>query len=87
MISECAVVGVPDEEYGQKIAAVVVLKDKNKSLTLQELRESAKEHLAYYKLPSYLKLVDEIPRNAMGKVNKKDPFFSKENLVYHNCTS
>lgn len=81
LISECAVVGIPDEEYGQKIAAVVVLKDNTSSLSLHELRERAKKHLAYYKLPSYLKIVPQLPRNAMGKVNKKDKFFSKENFL------
>lgn len=67
-IKECAVIGIPDETYGEKIAAVVVL--KTGSITLEELREFAKDRLANYKLPVVLKIVDALPRNAMGKVVK-----------------
>jgi malonyl-CoA/methylmalonyl-CoA synthetase len=77
-VSECAVIGVPDEEYGQKIAAIVVLKDPSKTMELQELRSKLKTELAYYKLPSMLRIVDQLPRNAMGKVNKKDKFFTSD---------
>jgi malonyl-CoA/methylmalonyl-CoA synthetase len=68
-VKECAVIGLPDETWGEKIAAVVVLKE-NVSLSLEELREWAKEKLAGYKLPSVLKIVEQLPRNAMGKVLK-----------------
>jgi malonyl-CoA/methylmalonyl-CoA synthetase len=67
-IKECAVVGMPDEVYGEKIMAVVVMKDG--MITLEELREFAKDKLANYKLPSILKIVEALPRNAMGKVVK-----------------
>lgn len=70
-VAECAVVGVPDPQWGERIAAVVTLKPGT-TLTLDELREHCRKTLSTYKLPSMLTILPEIPRNAMGKVNKKD---------------
>jgi malonyl-CoA/methylmalonyl-CoA synthetase len=68
---ECAVVGLSDDDFGQKIAAVVVLK-KGKTMTLESLREWGKSRMANYKIPRQLFIYDTIPRNAMGKINKKE---------------
>lgn len=71
-VKEVAVVGVADEEYGEKVAAIVVWKDaKDKSgvMSISQLRDWVK--LAKYKKPSLLFVVDALPRNAMGKINKK----------------
>ena len=70
-IRECAVVGVADAEWGQRVAAAVILHDAA-SLTLEQLRAFGKERLAPYKVPSLLRVVSELPRNAMGKVQKPD---------------
>ncbi|XP_031622429.1 malonate--CoA ligase ACSF3, mitochondrial [Contarinia nasturtii] len=73
LISDVCVVGVPDPTWGQKIAAVIVCKDKSDdALTLPKLREWCEERIASYQIPSIIKLMDEIPRNTMGKVNKKE---------------
>ncbi len=69
-IAECAVIGLPDETWGEVVTAVVVLKDK--SLELAALREWCKGRLSAYKIPQRLKIVDSLPRNAMGKVMKPD---------------
>jgi malonyl-CoA/methylmalonyl-CoA synthetase len=68
-VAECAVVGVPDPEWGERVAVAVVLKDRG-TLDLPSLRTWAKESLAAHKLPSRLLVLDALPRNAMGKVTK-----------------
>jgi malonyl-CoA/methylmalonyl-CoA synthetase len=68
-VAECAAVGVPDLEWGERVAAAVVLKDGG-ALDLPSLRAWAKEFLAPHKLPSRLLVLHALPRNAMGKVTK-----------------
>lgn len=70
-IEQCAVVGVEDPEWGERVAAAVVVKEGN-SLSLDTLRAWAKERLAIYKVPSRLLILPELPRNAMGKVVKPE---------------
>jgi malonyl-CoA/methylmalonyl-CoA synthetase len=70
-VRECAVVGVPDETWGQRIAAAVVVHD-GAALSIDELRAFGKQRLAAYKVPSLLRVVTELPRNAMGKVIKSE---------------
>ena len=73
-VSECAVVGLPSEAWGQKVAAVVVLAEQwtDKEWSLVDLRRELKTHLVPYKIPQDLEIVPDIKRNAMGKVNKKE---------------
>jgi malonyl-CoA/methylmalonyl-CoA synthetase len=68
-IAECAVVGVPDHEWGERVAAAVVL-NAGGELDLDSLRSWAKEFLAAHKIPSRLLVLESLPRNAMGKVTK-----------------
>ena len=68
-IAECAVVGVPDPEWGQRVAAALVLKEGS-TLKITGLRDWAREFLSPYKLPTKLLLLDSLPRNAMGKIVK-----------------
>ena len=81
-IKECAVVGIEDEEWGERVAAVVAL-EPGHQLELAELREWASDKLVTYKLPSRLVTLDSLPRNAMGKVRKPDlkQFLDDQNWV------
>jgi acyl-CoA synthetase (AMP-forming)/AMP-acid ligase II len=65
-VFDCLVVDTPDDRYGSKVTAVVKLRD-GQSLTLDGLQEEARKHIAGYKLPRELHLVDEIPRAPSGK--------------------
>lgn len=71
-IQDCVVVGLPDITWGEKVACAVALRDSAAELTLQELREWSKARMEAAMIPVLLQVVQEIPRNAMGKVNKKD---------------
>ena len=68
-VGECAVIGVPDIEWGERVAAALVLNEGH-ILDLDGLRAWAKERLAVHKVPSRLLLLEALPRNAMGKVTK-----------------
>lgn len=68
-IDECAVVGVPDPEWGQ-VVSVALVPSNGHEPDPEGLREWAKERLAPYKVPSRFLLVEELPRNALGKVQK-----------------
>ncbi|XP_045455867.1 malonate--CoA ligase ACSF3, mitochondrial [Melitaea cinxia] len=69
-IQDAAVLGIEDDSYGEIVATVVVLK-KDAKLTLKELKDEAGKKLAPYQLPKTMLIVDEMPRNAMGKLDKK----------------
>jgi malonyl-CoA/methylmalonyl-CoA synthetase len=71
-ISEVMVVGVEDEEFGQRVAAAVVLRnDLRATLSIDELRADLRTSLAGYKMPTVLRVVNELRKNATGKVIKK----------------
>jgi acyl-CoA synthetase (AMP-forming)/AMP-acid ligase II len=65
-VYDCLVVGIPDEKYGQAVAAVVQVREGH-AIELEELREFLRAHLSGYKLPRAMTVVPEIPRNATGK--------------------
>lgn len=65
-VYDALVIGLPDEKYGQCVAAVVQLRD-GEELTLEGLREFLRNSLSGYKLPRSLTIVAEVPRNATGK--------------------
>jgi fatty-acyl-CoA synthase len=70
-IGEAAVFGVDDEEFGQRLKAVVVTKD-GADLSADEVKEYVKSNLAGYKVPRDVEFIDELPRNATGKVLKRE---------------
>ena len=70
-IQELAVVGVEDQTWGQTVAAVVVVRSGAGDLCLGGLREWCADKMPKYWVPSDLRILQEMPRNAMGKINKK----------------
>jgi fatty-acyl-CoA synthase len=72
-VLEVAVLGVPDEQYGQRLASFVVLDSGADPVALAEgLRNMVRDNLARHKIPRTIEVVDELPRNAAGKVVKRD---------------
>ncbi len=69
-VGACAVVGLPDERLGERVVAAVVLAG-DEPITAEELHEHCARSLARYKIPERFLFVDDLPRNAMGKVVKR----------------
>ncbi|HEX9712593.1 MAG TPA: long-chain fatty acid--CoA ligase [Actinomycetota bacterium] len=70
-VMECAVVGIPDATMGEEIKAFVVLRP-GQTATQEELLDLCRRHLAKHKTPRFVSFVDALPRNAVGKVLKRD---------------
>ena len=68
-IAEAVIIGVPHPQWGETVMCVAAL-HKDKTLTLEELREFLKPRLAAYKIPRLLEIVPNLPRNVSGKVLK-----------------
>jgi malonyl-CoA/methylmalonyl-CoA synthetase len=69
-VAEAAVVGLPDEEFGERVAAAVVREDTE--LSEEEVKDFLRDELASYKKPRRVAFVEELPRNALGKVLKHE---------------
>jgi malonyl-CoA/methylmalonyl-CoA synthetase len=81
-VDEVAVVALPSEAWGQKVASIVVLSEKGKTAgkagkqwSPLDMRRALKDKLANYKIPQEMKVVESIPRNAMGKSKSFLPEF------------
>ena len=70
-VDDIAVIGVPDEQFGQRLRAFVVRRE-GAELTEDEVREYVREKLARFKVPRDVVFVDVLPRNATGKVLKRE---------------
>jgi fatty-acyl-CoA synthase len=68
-IQDAMVIGVPDEKYGEEVCVWVVLKE-GAELSEDEIRVYCKDHIAYFKVPRYIRLVREFPMTVTGKVQK-----------------
>ena len=69
-VSEVAVVGKPDNTYGEEVVAFVVR--KNPQLTSSEVIEFCRANIAWYKCPKEIFFLDELPKNSVGKIQKND---------------
>lgn len=70
VINDCSVVGIDNEEWGELVVAAIIVNDN--SLDTNELNTWMRERMPSYKVPRRYKIVEELPRNAMGKVTKND---------------
>jgi fatty-acyl-CoA synthase len=68
-ISDVQVYGVPDEKYGEQVAAAII-KKPDASITDEDVKEFCRENVAYYKVPEYVDFVEEYPMTASGKIQK-----------------
>ena len=68
-ISDIQVYGVPDEKYGEQVAAAII-KNPDSSLTEEDVKEFCRENIALYKVPEYVDFVEEYPMTASGKIQK-----------------
>ncbi len=69
-VSDCSVVGIPNEEWGELVVAVLVTEVEN--VDLSALNDWLRQKMPAYKTPRQYKIIPELPRNAMGKVTKND---------------
>ncbi|MDP4180530.1 MAG: AMP-binding protein [Bacillota bacterium] len=76
-VKDVQVIGVPDKQYGEEIMACVILKD-GADLTVEELKDFIRSHIAKHKTPKYIDFVTEFPMNAAGKIMK---YKMRENAV------
>ena len=68
-VTEVAVIGKPDERFGEAVVAVVQLRE-GAELTVESLSEFLNDHIARYKHPRHVVVIDALPRNPTGKVTK-----------------
>jgi long-chain acyl-CoA synthetase len=71
-VGDVAVVGAPDPATGERVRAIVVADPPGESATAEDLVEFCRRHLAPYKIPKQIDIVSEIPRNAAGKVLRRE---------------
>jgi fatty-acyl-CoA synthase len=69
-IVDAQVIGVPDEKYGEELCAWIRMRDGATPLDAAAVREFATGKLAHYKIPRYVKIVDDFPMTVTGKVRK-----------------
>ncbi len=68
-VKDVQVIGIPDEQYGEEIMAVIILKD-GEEMTADEMKDYIRAHMAKHKCPRYIDFVKEFPMNAAGKILK-----------------
>jgi fatty-acyl-CoA synthase len=69
-IADVAVIGVPDEKYGEELMAWVILREGAQAITIDEVRSFCKGQLAHYKVPRYVHVTEQFPMTVTGKIRK-----------------
>ena len=78
-VREVAVIGQPDENWGDAVTAVIVLIE-GMTVMEEEIKEFCRNKLARFKIPKFVDFVDELPKNATGKILRKkvrEPYWEK----------
>jgi len=78
-VAEVAVIGIPDEKWGEAVKALVVLK-KGKKATAEEIIAHSRNYIAGYKCPKSIEFLDSLPRTPLGKVDKpklREPYWQR----------
>ena len=81
-VLECAVIGVPDEQWGESVKAFVVLRP-NRTATAEDIINVARRHLASYQKPRSVEFVAELPKAPTGKLLKRElraPYWADRNI-------
>ena len=82
IIADCAVMGLRDEKWGQKVFALIQLKNEfTETFDQHEFKKWCSKSLPKYSVPSLIQVTNGIPRNQLGKVNKKELIKLYENLI------
>jgi long-chain acyl-CoA synthetase len=71
-VGECSVIGIPDKEYGERVTACIVLKQKGQQLDPLELKSFLKSQLAPFKVPKDFIVLEELPKGSTGKILKRE---------------
>jgi long-chain acyl-CoA synthetase len=71
-VGECSVIGLPDKEYGERVTACIVLKQRNQPVDPVELKSFLKAHLAPFKVPKEFIILDTLPKSSTGKILKRE---------------
>ena len=81
-VRETAVIGVPDEKYGEALLAFIALNQGFAPPSTQAMIDFCRDKLAGYKIPRKLEIIDALPRNPTGKIQKmvlREPFWKNTN--------
>jgi long-chain acyl-CoA synthetase len=77
-VGECSVIGLPDKEYGERVTACIVLRQKSQQLDTVTLKSFLKSQLTSFKVPKEFIVLDELPKGTTGKILKRE---LKKNII------